>query len=629
MEHIHAGTAFIAIGPDNYVSHRLRKNEQLEQGSHVLLSRSTDGKCLTLRQAEEGEVDDNDADFPTLAAFVRTVNQTSRTISVKSRYILWPDFTIPMDTPLPPIHSTIEIMIDWKDVDDDSSLVVSKVVGVLSAGSQKPPVREILALDSARSLAEHTTIDTDLSASALFSPLLAPESFLDLVSREHSSFADLEEKLLTRQPGADKWTDAVLQERLTKGIHSVILVPPKLVGLYVPRLRTWLEDINKQQLAREITVLIETDPTTDEQTLLNHAATDLTDSRSFPQLSCAAVLKEPLHVVPVDEDGNMCGPGRIQHMAALTYSIRPAPVLSVKVTTINNSPLRIPAMETKALEQQAEEVAATVLVLLDKADPRATKLTMAPNCVPMAHPLTRSFSCTAITFETPQDQDNFVTANKSCSKGKMLLAPARHLLSRDDVFTARLANTLTAEQIDSLYAELRADWIYPMSSRKIRFSTKAGWSATVAAVNTMNSVVSAVLSLHDDRGQSFVPVAADPLGADIKRAHAPVACAPPQQTLPKNLRETIILKGFPVHSPAPLIMSSVSAAFPSAENIRVIAMEGTLCAVCSVGNQEWKGIAPIIKVGNLFLSLELLTNPPPRQPPHDARALAMSLLNPG
>ena len=76
-------------------------------------------------------------------------------------------------------------------------------------------------------------------------------------------------------------------------------------------------------------------------------------------------------------------------------------------------------------------------------------------------------------------------------------------------------------------------------------------------------------------------------------------------------------------------MSSVSAAFPSAENIRVIAMEGTLCAVCSVGNQEWKGIAPIIKVGNLFLSLELLTNPPPMQPPHDARALAMSLLNPG
>jgi hypothetical protein len=88
-------------------------------------------------------------------------------------------------------------------------------------------------------------------------------------------------------------------------------VPLKLVGLYVPRLRTWLEDINKRQLAREITVLIETDPTTDEQTLLNHAATDLTDSRSFPQLSCAAVFKEPLHVVPVDEDGNMCGPGRI------------------------------------------------------------------------------------------------------------------------------------------------------------------------------------------------------------------------------------------------------------------------------------------------------------------------------
>ncbi len=153
-----------------------------------------------------------------------------------------------------------------------------------------------------------------------------------------------------------------------------------------------------------------------------------------------------------------------------------------------------------------------------------------------------------------------------------------------------------------------------MSSRKIRFSTKAGWSATVAAVNTMNSVVSAVLSLHDDRGQSFVPAAADPLGADIKRAHALVACAPPQQTLPKKLRETIIVKGFPVHSPAPLIMSSVSAAFPSAEDIRVIAMEGTLCAVCLVENQEWKGIAPIIKVGNLFFSLELLTNPPPRQP---------------
>ena len=85
---------------------------------------------------------------------------------------------------------------------------------------------------------------------------------------------------------------------------------------------------------------------------------------------------------------------------------------------------------------------------------------------------------------------------------------------------------------------------------------------------------------------------------------------------------------FPVTCHRPLIPSSVRAAFPTADTIEIQASEGTLSAACSVERQTNKGIAPIIKVGALYLSVEQVPQPPPAQAPLNPMELAMCLLNP-
>jgi len=489
-------------------------------------------------------------------------------------------------------------------------------------------VREILAPAAAKLLAEQLRVDADLSSSTFYSPLLAPETFLDLTSSRHSSFADLEERLLMQRAG-DDLPDTKLQALLRKGVHGMALAAPKAVGLLVPRVREWLKDINTQQLDRELTILIEVDPSTDEHTLLNHASTDLTDSRSFPQLAKATVFKEPLHLVPVDEDGVLCGPGRLQTLAALTYSVRPMPIVGVVVTTIRNNAPDVPEVAADGKHLELGPPTATAFILLPKSDSRTTKLSVAPNYVPIPHPVTRTYSCSAITFDSFQDLNNFAESNRNAQKGKLLLAPAAKLLSGDGVFTLRLTNPLLAEQIDSLYTELKAQWIFAMSTRKIRVSTQLSWELIVAAINKMNSVTSSIVSLHDDQGKSFSPGIASPAAADSKRGPPnPGPSPPPAQPAALGNRVTILVRGFPVTCHRPLILSSVRAAFPTADAIEIQASEGTLSAVCSVESQANKGIAPIIKVGALYLSVEQVPQPPPAQAPLNPMELAMCLLNP-
>ena len=85
VEMIRAGMAFVATGPDRYIHYQMQKNQDLIVGSHVLVSRSTDGKVTAVTETEEGE-DVVEPSFPTLAAVVRSVNLATRVIGLKTLF---------------------------------------------------------------------------------------------------------------------------------------------------------------------------------------------------------------------------------------------------------------------------------------------------------------------------------------------------------------------------------------------------------------------------------------------------------------------------------------------------------------------------------------------------------------
>ena len=174
----------------------------------------------------------------------------------------------------------------------------------------------------------------------------------------------------------------------------------------------------------------------------------------------------------------------------------------------------------------------------------------------------------------------------------------------------------------SLYTEFKAEWMFPVSNRKIRFSTPLTPAQLRAAAEQANSVTHSIRDIRDDFGSSAFSTSTPSDSKANAKAVSP--------SLPPVTDTSLVISIFPIDLCSTTITNITKAIAPTAVNTEIQATTDGLVSIFTIDQKSAEDILrrPHRQFNMLQLKIERMPSRPPPQAPVDTKSLIMSLLNP-